>query len=471
MNTSIEDAIDTIKSHFQPPPFERFPFRAPEEPVYRQNVPPRGRGNPAYEACQGPREAAATYSLITKDNPDPLPHDVRDRPPDERKEFIDEALLPLFPLRRQLALEDLLNRAQRNSYVGRNPASPGFMESMIREANSIGCGVSRSGGGPVGTGCLVGPPGVGKTESLKRLLRHGFPQVVNLRDYKGRPIAIQMLLWMYLSCPHKASVSGLIEWIAAVLDYIFVTDVLVRVIKAKNDAARQRIIARELSLHVTGVLIIDEIQNINTGTKDARDSFVTFLQEIVNTTRTRLILVGTTEVFDTLNSDAMLRRMSGESGELHWGPLQFDDEWQQYIPELWKWQVTKTPTFLTEELSAEMYRLTGGRPGYAVNLWTKVQSLLVGHAHHPDEKITKAVLNHTMNRYFSPTLQVVERSRRKFTPSRTKKTGSLVVPALTKGAPDQANASPVPAPEERPPGFKDGQEPLGFDVSTIVHAS
>ena len=470
---ATNDTIDSIgHDQYQPPPFERFPFRAPEEAVLRQNVPPRGRGNPAYEACEGPRNKEATDSLITKDNPDPLPEDVRDRPAEERKEFVDEALLPLFPLKRHLALEDLLNRSQRNSYVGRNPATDGFMEKSVREARSIGAVVSRSGSGPVGTGCLIGPPGLGKTESLKRLLRYGFPQVVNIREYKGRKVAIQMLLWMYLSCPHKASVKGLIEWIAAVLDYIFGTDVLRRVIRAKNDSERQKLIAGELSLHVTGVLVIDEIQNINVGNADARKGFVTFLQELINTTRTRLILVGTTEVYDTINSDAMLRRMNGESGALHWGPLAFDDEWQQYLPELWKWQVTKTPTILTEDLSATMHRLTGGTPGYAVNLWTKAQSLLVGNSHQPDEKITKAVLQHTMNRYFSTTLQIVKRQRKKHVPSSSSsKNDSAGGAGSTKRAPDQGNASPVPLPPERPPEIPEGQQPVGFNINSVLPLS
>lgn len=475
MNTQEIQTNPTIPSRaFTAPPFERFPFRLPaEEAVYRTDVPPRGRGNPAYESCPGPRNRPAVDALISTGNPEALPGDIRTRPAATRLEYIDESLELMVPLNRHLALEDMINRGLRNSYVGRNPAAPGYMEKAVSMADQICASFSQTGAGQVGSGSLTGPAGSGKSQSMKRLLRWGFPQVTNLRCYDGQDLSIQVLGWLFVSCPQKASVSGLIEWIAAVLDYIFKTDALARVLRAKNDSARQRIIARELSLHVTGILVIDEIQNMNVGTPEARRVFANFIQELVNTTRTRVMLVGTDEVFDAVTSDALLRRMTGEAGQLRWGRLDFDTEWPVYVRALTEWEVTRTPTVVDEELLATSYRLTGGLPGYAINLWTKAQSIMVGNSNYPNELITPKVLEYTMRRHFASVQELLARNPRV---PRHHSAGSSAAtdpkpPAgapSTVGAPDQANAVPVAAPPPRETPPPDGDAPVGYSLQGVL---
>jgi len=443
------------------PQFERFPFRTPEKAAYRINVPPRVRGNPAYEALPGPRCPDEVWDLIKRDNPvyDPS---VRDMSPTERRERIDDVLDAIFPMSRQVDLEDMLLTTIRNAYVGRNPAESMFMENNVATASHFGLSPSSSGSGPVGAGCFIGDPGMGKTETAKRLLRNGCPQVILHDTYQGRALAIQQLAWLYLSCPPKASVSALICWVAAVIDYIFKTDVLVQVQRAKNDSSRGRILARALSLHVTGVVVIDEIQNVRVGSPNERRTFENFLQELVNTTRTRFVFVGTPQVFETLDNVAMLRRLEGERGSIRWNPFAWGDEWDDYLRQLWKWQVTKKETLRNDELSKAMYDLTGGNPSYAARLWTKAQAAIVGHPSHPDEQITKALLEYTMAHSFSATHLRVQRLSRI---SQTKAEAD----AGHGAAPDLRNVNPVKPPAENgATPIADGNAPVGFDVKGVL---
>lgn len=445
------------KSHCLPP-FERFPFRAPEAAVYRPHVPAKGQGNPCYEALPAPVSEDDVWKAVTNDNPrfDPS---VRRLPAPERKEYIDDVYRAIFPLGRHIGLEELLGTTIRNSYAGRNPAVEGYMADAVESAV-----ISTSGTGSVGSGSLFGPPGTGKSEGIKRILRWSYPQVIEHREYKRQMLGIQQLVWLYVSCPPKASVSALIEWLAAELHYIFKTNAHDQVLRARNDSLRARIIARHLALHVTGLVVVDELQNIKAGTPKECEIFSNFLQELINTTRTRFIFVGTPEAQASIVGEAMQRRMIGERGMLPWGPLHQKNEWPGYIEHLLSWQVTATPTKLTSDLSACMYDLTGGIPDRAVRLWTKTQAEIIGNRHHPDEQITTDVLEFIMATYFTAMQRSVQKERR-----RQHLLNQVAGRAL---GPDQIYSLPAAGPAQQitTPATKGGAG-IGFDLSQIMSAN
>ncbi len=470
MNTTAKSSEAACE--FGPAPLERFPWGARIDGDDREST--LCPGNPAYAMCPKIRSRAEVDALITKGNKE-LPMDICTESRSDRVGALDLLPFNMVPLDRHVVLDETLCRTIRNSYIDRNPAEDGYMERAVNEARKIGTFQPRTGGGPVGSACLAGIPGPGKTESLKRLLSWGYPQVVYLKKYKGKDLGVQMLLWLYVSCPMKASVRGLIEWIATALDCIFGTDTLARVLRAPNDSARQRIIAEELALHVTGVLVIDEIQNMGVGQPDARRIFANFIQELVNTTRTRVMLVGTDEMFDQVESAALRARMCGEAGQLTWGPLNYQTEWPTYCQALFDWRVTKSDRIDRDALSEELYRCSGGLPRIASNLWTKAQSLVIDHAKYPNEELTPKVLAHTMTHYFPDIHRWVLANQGQWSfryntgPSAdAPKTPDPTNTTLAAGAPDQANtvAVPPPPPRETPP--PDGSSLSGFALPAAI---
>jgi hypothetical protein len=167
-------------------------------------------------------------------------------------------------------------------------------------------------------------------------------------------------------------------------------------------------------------------------------------------------------VFETLDNVAMLRRLEGERGSIRWNPFAWGDEWDDYLRQLWKWQVTKKETLRNDELSKAMYDLTGGNPSYAARLWTKAQAAIVGHPSHPDEQITKALLEYTMAHSFSATHLRVQRLSRI---SQTKAEAD----AGHGAAPDLRNVNPVKPPAENgATPIADGNAPVGFDVKGVL---
>lgn len=449
----------TPKNNDDIPPraFDRLPFRTPEWAHYRNDAPARGSGNPAYEAVPAPQDDQAIWHHVTANNPK-LESNVHGLPPPARRERLDDVSQVIFPLRRQLALGEAFLSTIRNSYIDRNPAEQGYMERMIAGAGG-GNYTASTGNGNVGAFSVIGPPGTGKSVTTKAIAYHSCPQVILHGRYKDQVLGLQQLCWLYIPCPPKASVSALLIAVAHALDHIFDGNVVRSVLNARNDSLRIPVIARALTRQVTGLVILDEFQNINVSSPHDREVFSNCIQELINTTRTRFAFIGTPETFRAIESEPLLRRMVGERGMLRWDPFKFDGEWhEEYLPQLWKWQFTCEPTPLTEELSETLHRCTNGTPGYVVALWTAVQAHIIGHTVHKREQITAKLLEKCMEQRF-PEIY----ARTQFEHRRREAAKAAV---RQRKAAERKPADPAARkPKKNPPM---GSAPGGFDLNGIM---
>jgi hypothetical protein len=382
------------------PDFSRLPTRPSEMAVYREDGPPRAADNPLYLAIPGPRSVPEVRALMESANPvfDPT---VRSLPPHIRKERVDDVDSVLFSVRQHVALEEMVMTTIRNAFSSR-PWNNLYVQQAAALANSIGSSCDTPptlGRGSVGSGSVFGGVGRGKTVSLIKILM-GSPQTIKHAVFKGRRLGITQIAWLYLSMPPKASSFGLLVWIASVLDYILGTNYRGEVENAKNHTDRTRIVASKLAIHAVGVIFCDELQNIKVGSKTERELLENTLQELINYTHTRWVFVGTNDARTSIKSEALLRRMIGERGQINWASLSPGSEWDEFLTNLWSWQVTSKATELTPKISATMHRLTGGVADYAKKLFTAAQVNVIGNSKHPDEQLTEEVLLKTMRGSF-----------------------------------------------------------------------
>lgn len=387
------------------PSLERIPFLTPIKADYGSpDFPPTEARNPLYRALPREQKGSDIRTRYEKLNEGYDP-EIRGKSDYIRRERITLEVTPcIFPVGRYRELHRHLITVMRGRYRGLKPMHAAFMDETV---------ANQSGGGPVGTGALIGNVGLGKSEALKRELC-SLPQVIGHTSFDGYPVGFNQLAWMYVPCPPKASADGLLRFIAVVLDRILKSDVLGDVRREKNLSARTRIVANALSAALVGVVCIDEIQNGTIGTIHERDLFENTLQELINTTATRFMFIGTPNV-DRIRSEALKRRFEGESGMLTWRPFALDDEWLQFIRELWTRQYTAVETPLTDALIEETHHLTGGIPDCAIKLWVKTQLGLIGEK---DELITskqlRKVLENSLPRY-AKMLRVRENVRKGIT--------------------------------------------------------
>ena len=388
---------DIVVPHY--PDFSRIPILKETDASYRtdQDIPPRAKDNPYYLAIPGPRTMREVQELMAKDSSSLIP-DVRSKSPVARKEFVDEIDGLFIPLSQHIALEEMVMSTIRNAFSNcyLEPEEAVDASRQLRGSNVMRSSIKAH---SVGSGCFLGPVGIGKSTSIKRILM-GCGQTIVHSEFRGRKMAVQQVAWIYLSMPPKASASGLLRWILSILDRILKTTYREEMDRrGRNGTANSGFVMDKLALHAVGVIVLDEFQNIEVGSVSERHLMEMTLQEMINCTTTRWIFVGTRASVVT-KSEALVRRMSGERGQIIWDAMPFGPGWIDYVKEILKHTVTCKETPFTEGLAFGLHRLCDGNPSNLSRLITTAQANIIGHSNFPDEQLSLTVLEAAMKQFF-----------------------------------------------------------------------
>ncbi|WP_342418935.1 AAA family ATPase [Paenibacillus sp. FSL H8-0168] len=280
------------------------------------------------------------------------------------------------PLSRHLELQQSLSRLIRDGYVGRNPLTPNYAfrarkdaYELILRGNTSGYPVNT----PTSAGfALVGISGIGKSSSLMRILRM-YPQVILHRKYKGQDMpAPYQIVWLKMDCPHDGSIRGLC------LNFLLAVDSLVGTKYYKKNTTKTTdellpIMAQAAAVHCLGVLVIDEIQNLQEAKDDRAAQMLNFFVQLVNTIGLPVILVGTYKALPALNGEFRNARRNSGQGDATWHPFQKDEEWEWLLQGLWKYQWTDKKVELTPEFITVMFEESQGISDIAIKLFMLTQ--------------------------------------------------------------------------------------------------
>lgn len=367
---------------------------------------PAHRGNPYIEALPSRRTQAEVQAIMAGkvEGYDPS---VRIKDPRTRRDYLETLTRAFVILPRHLRIEEAVMDSIRNSYGFRNPMTPGYMLNQVESVEKCDFESQDFDEAMVGASCVIGTAGTGKTRSIKRCLVRGCPQVIDHYDYAGKKLGIRQIAWIYVRCAHDGLVKSLCEDIARVIDAILGGSDCVRRVRAQaKEHDKQTEVARLLALHAVGLLVIDEFQNICVGRHIERQRLARFLVGAMESTSTRIMLVGTPEAEDEVIKDLPLtRRTIGENGQIEWGRITDSAEWIAFIKGIWKYQYTATHTPWDAEdglLYKKLYEISYGIPDVAVRLYRMTQFELIGH---PDDK-TETIK--------SSMFEVVAKTRMKF---------------------------------------------------------
>lgn len=280
------------------------------------------------------------------------------------------------PLSRHLELQQSLSRLIRDGYVGRNPLTPNYAfrarkdaYELIMKGNTNGYPVNT----PTSAGfALVGISGIGKSSSLMRILQM-YPQVILHRKYKEQDMpAPYQIVWLKMDCPHDGSIRGLC------LNFLLAVDSLVGTRYYKKNATKTPdellpIMAQAAAVHCLGVLVIDEIQNLQEAKDDRAAQMLNFFVQLVNTIGLPVILVGTYKALPALNGEFRNARRNSGQGDATWHHFKKDDEWEWLLQGLWKYQWTDKKVDLTQEFIDVMFDESQGISDVAIKLFMLTQ--------------------------------------------------------------------------------------------------
>lgn len=344
--------------------------------IYRDVEIPDYEGNPLIEALPA--------ILTTEDAMERLAHyplydeALRERPDHVRRHLIQNNLRFFTPLDLHLDLERRFSCLLRVGYVERNPMARTFWQDVGSKVDALdqysSAPVSWRSTAAVGFN-IVGISGAGKSQSVERILSL-YPQVIRHSSYGGQDFTASQIVWLKLDCPSDASLKGLCENFFQVVDAILGTNYK-RNYSGRGHTVDQMLpnMALVASMHMIGVLVIDEIQRLSLARSGGAERMLNFFVQLVNMVGVPVVLIGTYKALPVLSGEfSQMRRGCGQ-GDLVWDRMNYDAQWQLFVEALWEFQYTRKVCRLEDNpgLSRVLYEETAGITDLAIKCFAFAQ--------------------------------------------------------------------------------------------------
>jgi len=356
--------------------------------IYHDAILPEHRGNPLIEAL--PTKSSWENVMEVFSNYPDYAEDIADHPnPLVREEYLNRIEELRQPLTDYEACFRAIERVIKKGYSAKNPltsTTAQYLHYLVDERPEI---EPRTGFfQPKGEGLtLIGESGVGKTSMLEQVLSY-FPSVIEHELYKDRPLVLRkQVVWIKVDCPSNSSVRDLCEEILASLDLALDRE---RTKPEGTIGALVRQLEQCIKSSFLGMLVIDEMQNLQFKRTGGENNLLRFLHRLVNKLGVPLFFVGNPPFDLTLVKELKSARRA-ESGYHHIMSTlaKESDSWKAFIAQLWNYQWTNIYTELTDELNNSLHLLSVGNIDMASRTYREAQRLVIGSA---DERITVSTL-------------------------------------------------------------------------------
>jgi hypothetical protein len=228
------------------------------------------------------------------------------------------------------------------------------------------------------SGALIGVSGTGKTTAVRRLLAR-YPQVIF-----HPKIGHYQIPHLIIEAPYDgASVKGIAEAIFRRVDELLPDAGCCELYSNPRSGADVLMThaARVLHMHSVGLLVVDEIQNLENSPK-TRQALMTLLVSASNTLHVPILFSGTNKAHDLLSLDFRQARRSVGIGSTIWKPLArgrdgAPSEWDDFLTLMWRFQWTASPVPLTPFLSDLLFHYSQGVVDIAIKLFAVAQARAV----------------------------------------------------------------------------------------------
>lgn len=362
-----------------------------EKAKYTEAVLPENKGNPLIEAL--PTKSTVEEVMQKFSHYPALSSEIRYKlVASEREEYLVRISSLRQPLYVYFDCYQAIERAVKAGYSNKNPFSPTtnqYLHYPVDEtppvAPSTGFFV------PKGEGLtLVGDSGLGKTCMLEQVLNY-FPQVIEHNKYKNKQVPCKyQVVWIKVDCPTKSSVRELCEEILMSLDTAVRQPYFTKPANTIPKLLRQ--IEQKIKSSFLGILVIDEMQNLEFTRTGGENNLLKFLHNLVNKLGVPLFFCANPPFDESLASTLRNARRAESGGYFNMFPLKRNGEdWNDFIEELWQLQWTNEVTELTDVLNNKIYELSVGNMDMACRIYREAQRLVLGT---DSEKINEATLEY-----------------------------------------------------------------------------
>jgi hypothetical protein len=311
--------------------------------------------------------------------------------PDWKREYLGKpahqrALMPVkvkrffIPFDRHYSLAQGIYTLIHEGYVGRSPLASRWwidrqarMEKIMRTPEAY---LPDS----IESAMLTGMSGLGKSVSVARILQKHLPQVIVHESLNGKSQPHTQVVWIYLSCPHNASVIQLSSQFLREIDMALRSagkDANFHDKHVKQHSSSAGIFTGlcEVALECSvGLVVIDELQHLTALNFGGAKLLLNFIVQLQNTLGVPILLVGNGSANYVLAESFRMVRRSTYLPDPHWGRLKADStEWNDFVESIWNFQYLSPSTPLTSEIKSALYEKTAGIPDVASDLFKLVQ--------------------------------------------------------------------------------------------------
>jgi hypothetical protein len=297
------------------------------------------------------------------------------------------------PQTTHLVLEQKFSQLIRKSYLGRNPKKASFKRKLnelketlkTQDLTSYVHDVINS---TASSMAISGISGAGKSTATNIIL-NTYDRVIFHPEYH-----LLQVPWIKIDCPYDGSLSEFCESFFIALDKRLNTNYRKKYTSGKPSIGKMIANVADLCLiHAVGLIVIDEFQHMNLARSGGEKKMINFLVTLVNVVEVSIVLIGTPTALRLFATEfRQARRASGE-GSIVWDRLPLDDNWDDFVKELWKYQWLKSPGKLDEVMINALYEFSQGVPDIVVKLFCIAQARAILLAESPsDEQLSVELL-------------------------------------------------------------------------------
>jgi|GEM_PF-824321 len=340
--------------------------------------------------------------------------DERQLPKEARAALLSRIQQVFQPLTYHFELERAVTRAIRGTYRFWNPYFPENLRAVDAGANSLRDYrlVQPTDSSLTRGFAYSGDSGLGKSVTMGRILAM-IPPVIHHQEYRDQPFFFTQVPWVKINCPPDSSTRGLCLHVFGEYDSRLGTNFTNNF--GKSRATKEELLSRLIRvvlLHGTGLLVIDEVQNLASAKSGGADEMLAFFSHLMHRLNIAVVLIGTAAAVGILTSQfSQARRATGYARPIWTRLARNDPDWEILIASLWRYQFLHADSALTVEINDVFHRRTQGIPDVLAKLFLAVQERVI---FEEAEIITAQIVDAVADRLLpliEPHLEVMRRQR------------------------------------------------------------
>jgi hypothetical protein len=206
---------------------------------------------------------------------------------------------------------------------------------------------------------LVGMSGTGKSTAM-RLMLSLFSPVIRHKDVRNPECRFRQLVWIYITCPANGSVMTFLKDILKWVDYHLDTHHLeeMRARDTSGDYVAKIIVV--LRTHFTGLLVIDEFQNLLRAA--ASTELLDTVVNLLNSGCACMMVMGTPEIERVVRTRLRLARRASNDGYEILEPLRAGEVYETFVNEVLALNYLTKPVHNPRRVKAAILELSAGLP-------------------------------------------------------------------------------------------------------------